>query len=92
MPPPAFRPGEIINTAICVPARLCLRRGYKRTSLPAGEYLITEVCRNEEYWYIPEYSDGYTYRVMARSLHGKRISVWQNDLITAVRNRRKEKI
>lgn len=57
MPPPVFRPGEIINTVASVPARLCLRRGYKRTCLPGS----TEVCRNEEYWHIPEYSDGYTY-------------------------------
>jgi len=88
MPPPVYRPGITLKTKVAVPARICLKRGYKKTSLPLGQYVITEIARNEEYWHNQELSDGYTYRLKAvdkdNPLCGKRISVWQNDLNDAV--------
>lgn len=89
MSPPVYRLGITLKTKVAVPARICLKRGYKKTSLSLGQYLITEIARNEEYWHNQELSDGYTYRVKAidrdNPLWGKRISVWQNDLNDAVK-------
>ncbi len=88
MPPPVYRPGMKLRTKVEVPARICLRRGYRKTPLPSGEYFVTDIGRNEEYWHNQELSDGYTYRLKAldkeNPLYGKRISVWQNDLNDAI--------
>ncbi len=88
MPPPFFRLGIIVTTKIAVPARVCLKKGYRKIALAPGRYLINEVYRNEEGWHIPELSDGYTYRLQpidAKSDYsGKRISIWQNDLATGI--------
>jgi len=88
MPPPFYRLGIKLRTKVEVPARICLKRGYKKTSLSPGQYSITEIARNEEFWHNQELSDGYTYRLNAvdkdNPLRNKRISVWQNDLNDAV--------
>ncbi len=88
MPPPVYRPGIVVKTKVAVPARICLKRGCKKTSLSPGQYSITEIARNEEYWHNQGLSDGYTYRLRAvdkdNPLRDKRISVWQNDLNDAV--------
>jgi hypothetical protein len=88
MPPPVYRLGITLRTKVEVSARICLRRGYKKISLSPGQYIVTNTTRNEEYWHNQELSDGYTYRIKAvdscNPLFGKRISVWQNDLNTAV--------
>ena len=88
MPPPVYRPGMKLRTKVEVPARICLKRGYNKTSLSLGQYVITEIARNEAYWHNQELSGGYTYRLKAldkeNPLYGKRISVWQNDLNEAI--------
>jgi hypothetical protein len=88
MAPPVYRLGTTVNTKVAVPARICLKRGYRKIALPLGSYRIVEVFRNEEGWHIPELSDGYTYRlrpVDAKSDYsGERISIWQNDLADAL--------
>ena len=88
MPPPFFRLGIIVTTKIAVPARICLKKGYKRIELPQGRYRVTDVYRNEEGWHVPEMSDGYTYRLQPlddkSAYWGKKISIWQNDLADGV--------
>jgi len=88
MPPPFYRLGIKLRTQVEVSARICLKRGYEKTSLSLGQYLVTEIARNEKYWHVQELSDGYTYRLKAldkdNPLYGKRISVWQNDLVNSV--------
>jgi hypothetical protein len=88
MPPPFFRPGQTVTTKSLGKGRICLRRGYRRTELPAGEYQIQEVRRDEEFYHVPEMSDGYTYRLIPTErknpYYGKRISIWQNDLADAI--------
>ena len=88
MPPPVYRLGIVVKTKAAVPARICLKRGYKKASLSPEKYSITKIARNEEYSHNQELSDGYTYRLKAvdkdNPLYYSRISVWQNDLNDAV--------
>lgn len=88
MPPPVFQLGTVIQTKTEVPARLCTKRGgYRKVNLPIGRYRIIEDSRDENFWHDQDYSDGYTYRMHTLDptspLKGKRISIWQNDLIAA---------
>jgi len=88
MPPPVYNPGTKLETKVAVPARICLSKGYKKTLLPPGQYSITAIARNEEYWHDQELSDGYTYRLEVigkdNPLNSKRISILQNDLNSAI--------
>ena len=88
MPPPFFRLGIVVFLRIAVSARICLRKGYRRITLPPGRYLVTDVSRDEEGAHVPELSDGCTYRLRAidakSAYSGKRISIWQNDLANGV--------
>ena len=93
MPPPFFRLGIVVTTKIAVPARICLKKGYRKIALPLGRYRVKAIYRNEEGWHIPELSDGYTYRLQpidAKSAYSsQRISIWQNDLANGVYGREK---
>ena len=88
MPPPFFELGVMVATKAEVPARICLRKGYRKIELPKGRYVVSEVQRNEDFWHVPEKSDGYTYRLWAVDQQNQywreRISIWQNDLADAV--------
>ena len=64
MPQPFVQPGKVVCTRSSGEARLCLKSFYKKIELPPGTYRIEEVRRKEEYWHIPEASDGYTYRLV----------------------------
>jgi len=88
MPPPVYSPGTRVKTRITVPVRICLKKGYMKTSLPIGQYSIITIVRNEEYWHNQELSDGYTYQLKAarkdNPLYGRWILAWQNDLNDAI--------
>jgi len=87
MPPPVFNIGESLIARSPFPARKCLKKGYKKITMPPGKYTIAEIYRNEEYAHVPDMSDGYTYRFYA-NFEGERtrFSAWQNDLIEAYMN------
>jgi len=87
MPPPIFEPGKSLIARSPFPARKCLKKGYKKITMPQDKYTIAEDSRNEEYAHVPDMSDGYTYRFYA-NFEGERtrFSVWQNDLIEAFMN------
>ena len=90
MPPPYLQVGVLVSTKMKVPARVCLGRGkgYRKVDLPISRYRVNEVWRREEFWHVPEISNGYTYRIEAierqNPLYGMRISIWQNDLVEAI--------
>jgi len=64
--------------------------------LPPGKYHVTENARNEDYGHNVEYSDGYTYRLLAlerqNPLCGKRLSIWQNDLYEAASDEKTDEL
>jgi hypothetical protein len=55
-----------------------------------------EIWRDMRYLHDYEKSDGYTYRLRAEDknnpLYGKRLSIWQDDLIRAIEGIEKEEI
>ncbi len=84
MAPPMFTLNKTIVIKSEVPGRLCLGKSFKKVKVPPGSYKIIEIWRDENFWHMPEMSDGYTYRILTMDLENpygrKLISVWQNDL------------